>query len=271
MESTSKQEGGSKTINKKLLINDKDLPLISIITVVFNSAGFIEKTIQGVINQSYPNIEYIIIDGASTDGTIELLRKYNEYIYYWISEKDNGLYDAMNKGMKNASGDYLWFINSGDMPYDLTILDSVFRNKKQLADLYYGETEIVDPNGQTIGMRRHKAPEKLNWRSLLKGMKVSHQSVIVKKELAQPYNIKYKLSSDFDWLIKVLKKTTLIENTGLILSKFMDGGLTKKNLIPGLKERFQIMVENYGYFSTVSSHIPLAVKLAFYYLKNRRF
>lgn len=271
MESTSKQEGGRKTINKSLVRNDENLPLISIITVVYNSAGFIEKTIQEVINQSYPNIEYLIIDGGSTDGTIELLRKYNEYIYFWISEKDNGLYDAMNKGMENASGDYLWFINSGDMPFDLTVLDSVFRNKKQLADIYYGETEIIDPNGQTIGMRRHKAPEKLNWRSLLKGMKVSHQSIIVKKEIATSYNLKYKLSGDFDWVIKVLKKATFIENTGLIISKFMDGGLTKKNLIPGLKERFQIMVENYGYILTILSHFLLAIKLAFYYLKNKRF
>lgn len=271
MENVTKQEGGRKTLNKNLTRSDDNLPLISIITVVFNSAGFIEKTIQEVINQSYPNIEYIIIDGGSTDGTIEVLRKYSNYIFYWVSESDTGLYDAMNKGMVNATGDYLWFINSGDLPFDLTILDNVFRAKKQFADIYYGETEIIDPNGETIGMRRHKAPEKLNWKSLLKGMKVSHQSIIVKKEIATPYNLEYKLSADFDWLIKVLKKAKSIENTGLILSKFMDGGLTKKNLIPGLKERFQIMANNYGYFSTVFSHFLLAVKLAFYYLKKRRF
>jgi len=270
MENQNKQEGGRKTINKNLLKNDENLPLISIITVVFNSARFVEKTIQGIINQSYPNIEYIIIDGASTDGTIEILRKYNEYIYYWISEKDKGLYDAMNKGMENASGDYFWFINSGDLPYDLSVLDNIFRNKTQFADIYYGETEIIDPNGQIIGMRRHKAPVKLNWKSLLQGMKVSHQSIIVKKEITVAYNLEYKFSADFDWVIKVLKKAKSIENTGLILSKFMDGGLTKKNLMPGLKERFNIMVNNYGYFLTIYSHFLLTIKLAFYYLKNKR-
>jgi len=271
MKNQSKREGGRKVANKPLIKNDKDLPLISIITVVYNSVGFIENTIRDVINQSYPNIEYIIIDGGSTDGTIEVLQKYNEYIDYWISEQDKGLYDAMNKAMQNATGDYLWFINSGDLPFDLTILDNIFRKNKLFADIYYGETEIIDPNGESIGMRRHQAPEILNWKSLLKGMKVSHQSIIVKKEIATNYNTKYKLSSDFDWVIKVLKKAKSIENTGLIISKFMEGGLTKKNLIPGLKERYQIMLENYGYFPTVISHFILATKLAFYYVKNKRF
>ncbi|RLD75618.1 MAG: glycosyltransferase [Bacteroidetes bacterium] len=271
MKISDKKEGGKKLLNQTRIRNDENLPLISIITVVYNSVGFIEKTIQSIINQSYPNIEYIVIDGGSNDGTIEILRKYNEYIYYWLSEKDTGLYDAMNKGMKNSLGDYLWFINSGDLPFDLSILDNVFRGKQSFADVYYGETELIDPNGKTIGMRRHKVPKMLNWKILVKGMKVSHQSIIVKKDKAITYNLEYKLSADFDWMIKVLKKAKSIENTGLILSKFMEGGLTKKNLIPGLKERFKIMVENYGYFLTISSHFILAAKLAFYYLKNKRF
>ncbi len=271
MKKQHKQIGGKKLINKKLIKNDENLPLISIITVVFNSVDFIEKTIKDVINQSYPNIEYIIIDGGSTDGTVEVLRQYNEFIEYWVSESDRGLYDAMNKGMKSATGDYLWFINSGDLPFDLTVLDNIFRANEQFADIYYGETQIIDTNGKTIGMRRHKAPQKLNWKSLLKGMLVSHQSIIVKKEIAVPYNLEYNLSADFDWLIKVLKKAKSIKNTQLIISKFMDGGLTKKNLIPSLKERFKIMVENYGYFPTIISHFVLVIKLAFYYVKNKRF
>ncbi|OQX98189.1 MAG: glycosyl transferase [Bacteroidetes bacterium 4572_117] len=267
MEKQCKQEGG----NKKAKINDADLPLISIITVVFNSEAYIEDTIKAVINQSYPNIEYIIIDGGSSDDTVGLIKKYNDYIDYWQSEPDNGLYYAMNKGMECATGDYYWFINSGDLPFDLSVLDNVFRNKKQFADIFYGETEIIDQKGASIGMRRHNTPEKLNWKTLLKGMKVSHQSIIVKKIISLPYNVDYKLSADFDWVIKVLKNAKSIENTKLVLSKFMDGGLSKKNLIPGLKERFRIMHDNYGFFPTVFSHFILAAKLAYYFVKNKRF
>ena len=247
------------------------LPLVSIITVVYNSEQFIEKTILSVINQSYPNIEYIIVDGNSTDGTLKIINKYAKYIDYFVSEPDNGLYDAMNKGMKQATGDYFWFINSGDLPYNETILSDIFKAGKNFADIYYGETEIIDTKGKTLGSRRHKAPKKLTWKTFLWGMKVSHQSIIVKKEIAGLYDLRYKLSSDFDWVINALKKAKTIENTELILSRFMEGGITKKNMVPSLKERFLIMKNNYGLIPTVLSHFVLIIKLAFYYLINKRF
>ncbi len=247
------------------------LPLISIITVVYNSVQYIEKTILSVINQSYPNIEYLIIDGGSTDGTLEIIKKYKEYIDYFISETDKGIYDAMNKGINAASGDYLWFINSGDEIYDLNVLNIIFRNKANFADVYYGETEIIDTAGKTIGMRRHSVPEKLSWKTFKWGMKVSHQSIIIKKEITPFYDLQYRFSADFDWVIKVLKKAGKIENTGIILSKFMDGGTTKKNLKAGLKERFKIMKINYGLIPTVLTHIILSLKLLLYYIVNRRY
>jgi glycosyltransferase involved in cell wall biosynthesis len=252
------------------IMTDK-LPVVTIITVVYNSEQFIEKTIRSVINQSYPNIEYIIIDGGSTDGTLKIVNEYAKYIDYFVSEPDNGLYDAMNKGIKHAGGDYLWFINSGDLPYNETVLSDVFSKKVAFADIYYGETEIIDTEGKPLGMRRHKAPQKLTWKTFRLGMKISHQSIIVKKEIAGLYNLEYKLSADFDWVIKVLKEAKSIENTELILSKFMDGGMTKKNMLPSLKERFHIMKNNYGLIPTVLNHIVLIIKLAFYYLKNKRF
>ncbi|MCF6241996.1 MAG: glycosyltransferase [Bacteroidales bacterium] len=249
----------------------KHLPIISVITVVYNSADFIERTILSIINQSYPNIEYLIIDGGSTDGTLEIIAKYKDFIDFFISKPDRGIYDAMNKGIKAASGDYLWFINSGDEIYDLNVLNTIFRNKNSFADIYYGETEITDNKGNTIGMRRHSAPSKLSWKTFLWGMKVSHQSIIVKKEIVSLYDLHYRFSADFDWVINALKKARSIENTGIILSKFMEGGTTKKNLKAGLKERFQIMKKNYGLIPTVLSHIILAGKLFFYYLINKRY
>ncbi len=246
-------------------------PLISIITVVYNSERFIERTIKSIINQTYSNIEYIIVDGASADGTINIIKKYEKYIGKWISEKDNGLYDAMNKAIKMATGNYLLFINSGDEIYTENILTDIFSKLDNLPDVIYGETEIVDFSGQSVGMRRHSTPEKLTWRSLRFGMKVCHQSILVKKELVEPYRLNYNYSSDFEWVIRVLKRANTVYNSKLILSKFMEGGMTKQSMIPSLKERFKIMSRYYGLIPTLFNHIYLAMKLSIYYLKNKRF
>jgi glycosyltransferase involved in cell wall biosynthesis len=261
MEQKAMQKSFSKNLKK---------PLVSIITVVYNSEQFLEKTILSVINQSYTNYEYIIIDGGSTDKTIEIIEKYNTSISKWISEKDNGLYDAMNKGMHLASGDYIWFVNSGDQIHLTSTLEQIFSKIELLPDLIYGETEIIDSNEKYLGMRRHSAPENLNWKMLSKGMLVCHQSVLVKKEISEDYNLKYKHSSDFEWLIRVLKKSGFIYNSGLVLSKFLEGGQTSKTLKSGLKERFRIMKIYYGLVPTLYKHFIMIFRLASYYLKHRR-
>jgi len=246
-------------------------PLISIITVVFNSENLLEKTILSIVNQTYKNIEYIIVDGGSTDGTIDIIKKYGQSVSNWFSEKDRGLYDAMNKGLKIASGDYVWFINSGDKIYSSNTLEMIFNTLNTLPDVIYGETQIIDILDNPKGMRRHSAPEGLNWKMLTKGMLVCHQSVLVKRSLAIDYNLNYKHSSDFEWLIEVLKNAGTIHNSGLILSKFMEGGQTTKNLIPGLKERFKIMSKHFGLIPTILRHILMIFRILGYYLKHKRF
>jgi cellulose synthase/poly-beta-1,6-N-acetylglucosamine synthase-like glycosyltransferase len=128
-EKNRKGEGGLRTKNyfKKSFENK---PLISIITVVYNGEKFLEETIKSVINQTYDNVEYIIIDGGSSDGTIDIIKKYEDYIDYWVSEKDNGIYDAMNKGIDLATGIWINFMNAGDLFFDNTIehLKTNFRN-----------------------------------------------------------------------------------------------------------------------------------------------
>ena len=245
-------------------------PLVSIITVVYNSEDLLENTILSVINQNYPNIEYIIIDGGSKDRTIDIIKKYEKSVSKWISESDNGLYDAMNKGLDLANGEYVWFINSGDKIFSNQTLTEIFKSIENKADVIYGETEIIDRNDKSLGMRRHSVPELLSWKKLSKGMLVCHQSVLVRKEIAEKYNLEYRHSSDFEWLIKVLKNSKTIVNTKLTLSKFLEGGQTNKNLAPGLKERFRIMRKHYGLISTIMNHLLLGIKLIFYYLKNRR-
>jgi hypothetical protein len=139
-----------------------------------------------------------------------------------------------------------------------------------MPDLIYGETEIIDNNENSLGLRRHSATESLNWKMLSNGMLVCHQSVLVKRTLCEKYNLNYRHSSDYEWLIKALKASESIYNSKLILSKFMEGGQTTKNLIPGLKERFRIMIKYYGLPRTIWKHFVLAFRLFFYYIKNKR-
>lgn len=246
-------------------------PKISIITVVYNDAQGLETTLTSVANQSYKNIEYIVVDGASKDGTLEVIKKNEFKISVWKSEPDKGIYDAMNKGLALASGDYVWFMNAGDIIFSDNTLSEIFTNCEANADVYYGETQEINLEGETIGLRRLKTPEQLNWLSFKRGMLVSHQSILIKKSLCKKYDTQYKISADIDWVIYALRKSKKIINTKLILSKFEVGGMSRQNIKTGLQERFKIMVNHYGFISTALNHIPIAFKFFGYLIKNKRF
>lgn len=246
------------------------LPTVSIITVVFNGEETLLRTIQSISNQTYQNIEYIIIDGASSDGTLKIIEENSQHINRVISEPDKGLYDAMNKGLNCSTGEYVWFINSGDEIAHPEVLSNIF-NQLPLSDVYYGNTMIVNENGEEIGWRRLAPPEQLTWKDFRKGMVVSHQSIIIKRSITRPYQLKYKFSADYDWVLYSLQKAQIITNTHQTLSKFLDGGLTKKNILPGLKERFKIMTDYFGLISTVIHHIPISLKFIIFIVKYRRF
>lgn len=244
---------------------------ISIITVVYNAGKFLESTLKSVQNQTYQNIEYIVIDGGSTDNTLDLIDKYNSIITKCISEADEGLYSAMNKGLKLATGTHLMFLNAGDIFYNNEVLSQIFDSADKLADIYYGETVIINQEGIELGMRRLKAPEILSWKSLKDGMLVCHQSFIVKRDLCPEYNLKYKIAADFDWMLDCLKKAKTIKNTHLVISKFMDGGINKQNISKALIERFQIMIKNYNFFLVVLNHFVIGFRFTVSYIKNGRF
>jgi glycosyltransferase involved in cell wall biosynthesis len=240
-------------------------PKITIITVVYNAKSLIEQTIKSILQQTYPFIEYIIIDGASTDGTLEVIEQYRSKIAVIRSEKDQGIYDAMNKGLKIATGEYVLFINAGDLLASPDTLSSVF-DKTPEADVYYGDTEIIDIHGNSLGERRLKPPASLNWRSLRFGMCVSHQSFIAKRSLCDFYNLNYKVSSDIDWVIRVLRKSRVIIHVHQTISKFLEGGSSSGNRKAGLIERFQIMVKQYGFFPTVFNHVYILLRYPFHKL-----
>ena len=242
---------------------------LSVITIVYNNVKDIERTMLSVLNQSYTNIEYIVIDGASTDGTLNIIKKYENRLAKLISEPDKGIYDAMNKGLALATGDYVLFMNSGDEIYATDTVEKIFATAPN-ADIYYGETEMYDENWNSLGQRRHQAPETFTWRSFKYGMNISHQAIYIKRSLTEPYDLRYKYSADIDWIIKIAKKATKIVNTHLYVAKYLVGGMSKQKHRESLKERFKIFSHYYGFVANVINHVVIAFNLAFYFAKHRR-
>lgn len=238
-------------------------PKFSIITVTYNAAKVLEDTIQSVMAQTYHHVEYIIVDGASKDGTLAIIDKYRERIQTVVSEPDKGLYDAMNKAIALASGDYLCFLNAGDCFHEddtlQQMVDSI--NGNELPDVVYGETAIVDADRHFLHFRRLSAPDTLTWKSFKQGMLVCHQAFFAKRSLVEPYDLSYRYSADFDWCIRVMKKSRNLHNTHLTLIDYLDEGMTTQNRKASLKERFRIMVKHYGLFSTVAHHAWFVLRL----------
>lgn len=171
-------------------------PKISVVTVCYNAAATIEKTMLSVINQTYENIEYIIIDGGSTDGTVDIIKKYADRIAYWVSEPDKGIYDAMNKGIKVATGEWINFMNAGDSFVDETVLHKVFGNKNYSSyDAIYGDAYYL----RTKGME-YVSGKKVCF--IERNMPNTHQAFFVKTSKAKiiGFDLSYKYASDYNMI-----------------------------------------------------------------------
>ena len=238
-------------------------PKFSIITVTYNAGAVLEDTIQSVNTQTYRNVEYIIVDGGSKDHTLDIINRYREHIHTLVSEPDKGLYDAMNKGIRLATGDYLCFLNAGDELHEDDTLQLMVHSitGTELPDVLYGETANVDEEGHFLRMRRLSAPEDLNWKSFKDGMLVCHQAFFPRRELAEPYDLRYRFSADFDWCIRIMKKSHTLHNTHLTLIDYLNEGMTTRNHRASLHERFRIMCRHYGYLSTLARHAWFALRL----------
>lgn len=233
-------------------------PKFSIITVTYNAASVIEPTLASVAAQSYRNFEYLLIDGGSTDDTVAKAKASGIEFAHIVSERDNGLYDAMNKGIKLAEGDYLCFLNAGDAFHSSDTLERIVATIPEgnsLPDVLYGETAEVDENRCFVRMRRLSVPEKLHWKSFKQGMLVCHQAFYARRELAPLYDLKYRLSADVDWCIKIMKRSENMVNVGFTVVDYLQNGLSLQNHRASLIERFNIMCRHYGVFSTVMHHI----------------
>ena len=235
---------------------------LSVITVTYNAEKTLQRTLKSVAGQTYPFIEHVIVDGASTDGTVQLIQEHEGEGVRWISEPDKGLYDAMNKAMGMATGDWLCFLNAGDTFHETKTVEKLMRSftPAEAPDILYGETAIVDDEGKFLGMRRLKTPDRLTWKSFKQGMVVCHQAFIVKRELAEPYDLTYRFSSDFDWAIRLMKRANTIHNSRLLLIDYLNEGLSTTNHQASLKERYRIMAKHYGHLSTFFYHLWFVVR-----------
>ena len=233
-------------------------PKFSIITITFNAAAVLRPTLQSVLAQRYKNYEYILIDGASKDDTVAVAKTSGIDFAHIVSEPDKGLYDAMNKGIRLATGDYLCFLNAGDAfhsPDTLEKIVATIAHEEQLPDVLYGETAEVNEDRQFIRMRRLQAPAHLTWKSFKQGLLLCHQAFYAHRDIAPEYNLKYRLSADVDWCIKVMKRAKKMVNVQLTVVDYLQNGLSLQNHRASLIERFKVMCSHYGMLSTVAHHL----------------
>lgn len=181
-------------------MNESVLPVVSVVTVVYNDHLHIEETIKSILGQSYPNIEYIVIDGASTDGTVEIIKKYRTQLTFFLSEKDNGVYYAMNKSIPHIHGEWVIFMNSGDTFNNCHVLEQIFNNYEDHGEMIIcGDTMKVDGEEKKLS--------KATWEGKQKYMPSQHQSILIraKRFVEHPYDTRYRIIADYALFYDLMK------------------------------------------------------------------
>ena len=256
---------------------------ITYVTITYNAAKVLQRTLDSVLQQDYPNIVHLIIDGASTDDTLKIVDNYiaqsnaagNGHQVKVTSEPDKGIYDAMNKGLRGVDGDYVCFLNAGDfLPAPDTarrIAEAVTNTHQptsttQLPAVLYGDTDIVDGEGRFLHHRRLAPPEKLTWKSFRQGMLVCHQAFYARTDfaIATPYDMQYRYSADVDWCIRVMKaaakENVPLLNLHMVVANYTQEGQTTLHHRESLMERYRVMEHHYGRVQTLLLHCWFAVR-----------
>ena len=247
-------EGGKRfqsNNNIKPIKSEENNEIVTVITVVKNGEASIVNTIQSVVEQTYPNIEYIVLDGESEDRTIQILLENNEKIDYWSSRKDKGIYDAMNKGVELATGKWILFMNAGDLFYSSDVVGKYFFFKKWDCDILYGDC-IVDYG---FWLSRYVSSKKVE--HLWRGMVFSHQAAFVKKEilLEKKFNIQNLIAADFELFYSLYRQNYVFHRIATVVARVASGGLSDRKRIATLLSYWKV-VRFYG--------IPLSKN--FYYI-----
>lgn len=247
-------------------------PLISIVTVVYNGEKYLEKTIQSIINQTYKNIEYIIIDGGSSDGTLDIIKKYEDKISCFVSEKDEGIYDGMNKGIYKCTGDFVLFLNSGDLLSTFSVLEELEKHIKDKEKTYFARARIYhDKNLNWLYPNENITHKNIN--SWLKNNLPNHQAMLFPKSFykKENYELKYKICADADFKYKAMKKTGFVY-VPIEFCKFYLGGLSStyslKKTFQMLNEIWNIQLKYNGFYSCLKACSKYIVKYILSLAKN---
>ncbi|WP_372629537.1 glycosyltransferase [Cohnella sp.] len=242
---------------------------ISIITAAYNSERYIEQTIKSVLNQTcYASLEYIIVDGASTDRTMEIVRRYSESIHIVISEKDEGIYDAFNKGIMASSGDLIYFLNSDDYLYDETTLEQVleafYRSPQDTTAIYGNILKINESNGY-----RNRVGQRMTVADLEAGLMPPHPGLFVRREVFEEnglFDLRYSIASDLDFVIKLFKeKGDQCFYLDRVISVFRIGGESSNmsNRINTRRQKIEILNKHFGH-SKAKAHETNELNLTYY-------
>ena len=212
-----------------------NLPKVTIVTVTYNAEEYLEQTIKSVIKQDYPNIEYIIIDGASSDRTVEIIKEYQKYISYWTSEPDSGIYDAMNKGIDIATGEWINFMNAGDSFAEPSTISNVINNLDKNTDIIAGDIYYLE-NSKSTYKKSYGLDKKFD------GMFCCHQAMFVKTYLMKKYkfNTIYKIVADYDFTLKCAMNNYNFQFVDFAVANFLSGGISETNKIQAKIEDFFI-------------------------------
>lgn len=246
-------------------------PRFSIITVTYNAAHTVGRTVASVASQTCRDYEHIIVDGASVDATLDRVREACTRPDSLVvrSEPDRGIYDAMNKGIGISRGTYLIFLNAGDKFHSPATLQTI-SDRIDAADIpgiVYGQTDLVDDSGAYLAPRHLTAPVSLGYRDFARGMLVCHQAFVALKRIAPLYDTAYRFSADYDWCIRCLQHSRRNEYIDDVLIDYLSEGLTTANRRKSLRERFRIMSYYYGLLPTMLRHAGFAVR----FLRNKLF
>lgn len=231
-------------------------PLFSIITVTYNAANTVGPTLDSVDSQTCKDYEHIIVDGASSDSTLEVVKQKANPRRLAFSEPDEGLYDAMNKGIGQSIGEYLIFLNAGDKFHSPETLEKIKKiiQENDNPGIVYGQTNLVDATGRFIAPRHLTAPENLSLRDFSRGMVVCHQAFIAARKVVPLYNLRWKFSADYEWCLICLMHSRKNVYSGDVVIDYLADGMTTANRRKSLIERFQIMSIYYGFWKTVWRH-----------------
>lgn len=241
--------------------------ILSVISIAYNNINGLKKTLEVFSDHSFNDaLELVIVDGNSTDGTKDFLTS-QSICSNWVSEPDKGIYNAMNKGLKMAKGEYVWFLNSGDFAKDAATIDRLLMLLQSQPDAIYAETMMVDEHWKPLGTRSEMStrqlPGRLTWKSFQMGMNVGHQSFVVKRSLAADYNESYRYVADIDWMISTLKNCKSVVKMDGILACFTLDGFSSKHRKASNKERFQVLKYHYGALPNFWNHIKIALRKYF--------